>query len=471
MKRTQKQTDCCLDVVTAKEELRKYMKQFDDCTLSTQQAYLMDILNFLSFMQQNYQHANGHLVLSESRVMDWMKAMAVNRRFARLIQIILTVAHFMEALTAEQVICANPFTNIKRQFGKCGWAGIGRALLSSDPKSSLEAMRTEPRFTGCFGRHAQAYLDLHRAAGNTYRTNELALIDLNRFLQRRSIDSLTAVTTEVLHDWLRSMTCGAGHRRAKLLVVRRLFLHLRRLGAIRIEPVTAELVSSAGRQDRSFIPYIFSADDIRGLLAMAKKLCPATMLPHRPTAMYTVIGLMYTLGLRSGEVLSLKIRDIDTNSDTLFIPKTKFYKERLIPFGPNLRRCLTDYLEVRRAICSQQHPDDYVFANWRRKPITATCIRDNFKILLAQLGIGRPSDRREPRLHDLRHTFAVHRLLQWYQEGADVQKQLVLLSTFMGHFNIYSTQVYLTITDTLLHEANTRFHRSFGAVFDKEKKL
>jgi hypothetical protein len=163
------------------------MKRFDDCTVGTQQAYLMDILNFLSFLQQSYQHADGHLVLSESRVMDWMKATALNRHWRRLVQIILTVAHFLESLTAGQVICANPFANIKRQFGKCGWAGIGRALLSSDPESSLEAMRTKPRFTGCFGREAQAYLDLHRAAGNSYRTNELALIDFNHFL-RRTLD-------------------------------------------------------------------------------------------------------------------------------------------------------------------------------------------------------------------------------------------------------------------------------------------
>ena len=70
----------------------------------------------------------------------------------------------------------------------------------------------------------------------------------------------------------------------------------------------------------------------------------------------------------------------------------------------------------------------------------------------------------KPRIHDLRHAFAVHRLLRWYREGVDVQKRLVLLSTFMGHVSIYSTQVYLTITGSLLGEANKRFLNAFGSV-------
>jgi len=79
-----------------------------------------------------------------------------------------------------------------------------------------------------------------------------------------------------------------------------------------------------------------------------------------------------------------------------------------------------------------------------------------------------PPGQRRPRLHDLRHTFAVHRLLHWYKEGVNVQDKLPLLSTFMGHVDIYSSQVYLTITDDLLMEANDRFYNQFGTFFDKE---
>jgi site-specific recombinase XerD len=471
MKGTRAKTDCYLNIVKAKKALANYMKRFDDCTFQTQQAYLMDILNFLSFMQQNYQHIDGHLLLSKSRAMDWMKAIAFNRSIERFVQIILTVAHFTETLVIMRVTCADPFADIKAQFGKHGWRGIAYALQSSDPKSSLEAVQTEPRFSGCFGQHAQTFIDLHRAAGEKYRTNEYTLIEFNRLLRERSVDSLTSVTTDIVQDWLGSMTCGAGRRRAKLFALRRFFFHLNRLGVVQSNPVTDDVVNSAGKPDRSFKPYIFSKDQISALLDLTKKLPPTITFPLRPKAVYTIIGLMYTLGLRTGEALSLKLKDIDMNNNTLFIQQTKFYKERLIPFGPRLGRCLEDYLELRRTACPSEHVVDCVFINRRQEPISATCIRDTFKTLLDEIGIARPAKKRGPRLYDLRHTFAVHRLLQWYHEGVDVQKQLVLLSTFMGHFNIYSTQVYLTITGSLLNEANKRFHKNFGIVFDKEQEL
>lgn len=471
MKRTKKQTDCYLDIVRAKKGLRIYMRRFDHCKLCTQQQYLMDILNFLSFMQKNHQHIDGHLVLSESRVMDWMKAKAINLCINHLTQIIQHVANFMQALTIMRIITTDPFANIKARFGKCGWPGIARALNSSDPESSLEAVRNEPGFTGCFGQHAKAYIDLNQAAGNKYIGEARALIEFNRFLRQKSIDSLASITTEIVYDWLTSMTCGARGRRTKLCALKKLFLHLNRLGLVSCNPVTDDVIDAAGKPDRSFKPYIYSTGEIKSLLDLAKGLRPTTMFPLRSKAIYTIIGLMYTLGLRTGEVLNVKFKDIDLNNDTLFIPRTKFYKDRLVPFGPNLSQCLKDYLEVRRTTCPPEHTDTYLFTNRRQEPISATCIQNNFRSLLDEIEIVRPLNKRGPRLHDMRHTFAVHRLLQWYQEGVDVQQKLVLLSTFMGHFNIYSTQVYLTITGSLLHEANKRFHKNFGAVYEKDNEL
>ena len=100
--------------------------------------------------------------------------------------------------------------------------------------------------------------------------------------------------------------------------------------------------------------------------------------------------------------------------------------------------------------------------------MTATKVDKFFPKLLTACGIVAPPDRRRPRLHDLRHSFAVHRLLRWYREDVDVQSKLVLLATFMGHVEIFSTQIYLNITDSLLNEANKRFHNAFGGLADEE---
>lgn len=97
-------------------------------------------------------------------------------------------------------------------------------------------------------------------------------------------------------------------------------------------------------------------------------------------------------------------------------------------------------------------------------------MNNTFRAVVDRLGIRGGLGHKAPRPHDLRHTFAVHRFLRWYREGADVQSKLPLLSTFMGHIDPTSTQVYLTITAALLHEANARFYCSFGYLFDPENE-
>jgi len=100
--------------------------------------------------------------------------------------------------------------------------------------------------------------------------------------------------------------------------------------------------------------------------------------------------------------------------------------------------------------------------------VNDTSVRTIFQNILNRNHIDAGSRQQQPRLHDLRHTFAVHRLLRWYEQGENVQSKLMLLSTFMGHVEIYSTQVYLTIIESLLHEANQRFYREFGVSCDGE---
>ena len=123
-------------------------------------------------------------------------------------------------------------------------------------------------------------------------------------------------------------------------------------------------------------------------------------------------------------------------------------------------RKLTIYTPVQK--------NDLLFVGKKGKQITGVCIRNVFRKIMATVGIINTSTKVKPRLHDLRHSFAVHRLHRWYKEGIDVQKRLVLLSTFMGHFDIRSTQVYLTITDDILKQANKRFYKHFGTFIEKD---
>jgi integrase/recombinase XerD len=123
---------------------------------------------------------------------------------------------------------------------------------------------------------------------------------------------------------------------------------------------------------------------------------------------------------------------------------------------------------VRSALLVPVREDDPLFVTKWRKPVCSDMLLHAFRDILGTLGITGGEGRRAPRLHDLRHTFAVDCLLRWYRDGVDVQSRLPALATFLGHVNPVSTEVYLTITAELLREANARFHRHFGASFEEE---
>ena len=181
------------------------------------------------------------------------------------------------------------------------------------------------------------------------------------------------------------------------------------------------------------------------------------------------ISLLYALGLRIGEALGLMIKDVDFQQKTLFIRDSKFSKDRLLPFGPKLGKCLEAYMDLRRKHFKPIKKDAPLLVANTCTVIRRRLIQQTFGDIMKDARIAAPPGQGRPRLHDLRHTFAVHRLLRWYEEGVNVQNKLPLLSTFMGHVNIYSTQVYLTITDSLLREASNRFYSHFGIGFDKRR--
>ncbi|KKR03174.1 MAG: Integrase/recombinase [Candidatus Uhrbacteria bacterium GW2011_GWF2_39_13] len=178
--------------------------------------------------------------------------------------------------------------------------------------------------------------------------------------------------------------------------------------------------------------------------------------------------MLYTLGLRLNEALNLTLRDVNFDHGTIFIQDSKFHKDRIIPFGPKMGVHLKKYIFLRRHIFKPVKSNDYLFIARQRFRVSDGNIRCAFSKLIKSQQTNDSHGKAHPRLHDLRHTFAVHRLLQWYKDGVDVQNKLPLLSTFMGHVDIYSTQVYLSITEDILKEANKRFQLNFGSKFDKE---
>ena len=176
------------------------------------------------------------------------------------------------------------------------------------------------------------------------------------------------------------------------------------------------------------------------------------------TTFYTLLLLLYGTGLRISEALTLTYTDVDLNEDLLIIHESKFYKTRLVPFGPRLSAALRTYADNRHRLGYANNFDAPFFVTRTGAVITRGLAERSFARLRDIAGVSRKDGARyQPRLHDLRHSMAVHRLVAWYREGADVQQLLPYLATYLGHVDVAATQRYLTMTPDLLREASLRF--------------
>jgi integrase len=211
-------------------------------------------------------------------------------------------------------------------------------------------------------------------------------------------------------------------------------------------------------------PYIYSPEEIRCLLDIARAY-PSPHAPLRPITLYTMLVLAYCAGLRLGEISRLDLADVDPQAGTITIRETKFFKSRILPLSDSALSALREYLEARCKVKTPQNPDSGLFwhdqGNTRYAPDSiARCLTD----ILRRAGIKQPKGEGKvgPRVHDLRHSFVVNRILEWYRAGINPQDKLPFLATYLGHRDIYSTLIYITVTQDLLQQANERF-RTFGA--------
>lgn len=170
--------------------------------------------------------------------------------------------------------------------------------------------------------------------------------------------------------------------------------------------------------------------------------------------------LLYGAGLRISEALALTLADVDLSVSLLTIRESKFYKTRLVPIGPRLTAVLRTYADARGRQRHANDPAGPFFVTRTGTAVTRGMAERAFVRLRDIAGIAREEGARyQPRLHDLRHAMAVHRLVAWYREGADVQRLLPQLATYLGHVDVAATQRYLAMTPELLREASRRFER------------
>lgn len=260
-----------------------------------------------------------------------------------------------------------------------------------------------------------------------------------------------AITAELACRWVQlPRKAKQNYLAQRMLVVRRLAQYLA------LTDSRTEIPAGDQVKLRRIPPYIYTNQQIIDLLSAAAALSPACGL--RPQTYYTLFGLLASTGIRVGEAIRLGRNDVDLGEGTLRITNTKFSKSRLVPLHESTRKALQRYAEFRDQYRPVQKSVSFLISE-SGAPLNYDTVQGTFSQIRGHLGWNRGTDGRAPRIHDLRHTFATRRLLQWYREKIDVEHAILALSTYLGHTTVGCTYWYLTGVPELLAICADRFQR------------
>jgi len=299
----------------------------------------------------------------------------------------------------------------------------------------------------------QNFINLRRLSGTDYQSQAKLLGYFDRFLVEQYL-SEPRITRKITERYIESLSHLAPRTRYnRFCVVKQLCEYLARTNSEGYVPEPLKAIPSQGAHQ----PYIYSNSEIQALMAAASQLPHESSL--RPHTYRTLLGLLHSTGIRIGEALALNLEHFHSEEQMLYIAEGKFRKARWVPLSGSTCRALEQYVRKRLQM-KPRSLDSSLFLNQRSCQLHHCTVNQTFRQLLRQCGIHH-SKHTGPRIHDIRHTFAVHRLLAWYRDGQDVNARLPWLATYMGHVDIHSTQVYLRATPELIEQVDQRFHNHY----------
>jgi integrase/recombinase XerD len=297
----------------------------------------------------------------------------------------------------------------------------------------------------------EAYIDYKRSLGMRLRSQAAVLQSYCRHMgdicvddvKAESVLAFVAGTGPVTTRWFETYTVLAG-----------LYQYAISRGFATKSPLPVNLP----HRPPPFAAYVYTVDELERLLA-ATDFLQSVLSPMLALTMRTTLLLLYGTGMRIGEALSLTLQDVDLGEHLITVRDTKFFKTRLVPIGPRLGKALRHYHSCRCTLPLPAGANSAFLATRTGIHLNYKRVNKLFCRIREAAGIRRQGARYQPRLHDIRHTAAVHRVIGWYRAGANVQALLPKLATYLGHLDIRSTQCYLSMTSELLQEASFRFER------------
>lgn len=248
----------------------------------------------------------------------------------------------------------------------------------------------------------------------------------------------------------------SGTQNLRIITIRQFAYFLKRQG---LDAYICE-TSKTVKNDQNFTPYIFRRDEVKKILLETDHFSLDNRAPKRHVIMPEIFRLLYCCGMRVSEVLHLKLSDVNLLDGILTVYNTKFDKDRFVPMAPSM----TERLRKYSVFISKDKPDGFFFPAPDGGSYSTVTIYAIFRQLLRKCGISHGGRGKGPRLHDLRHSFAVHQLENWYKQGVNLEAKLPVLATYLGHRSLIGTQRYLHLTPDIFPDIIAKLQKSVGNI-------
>ena len=300
----------------------------------------------------------------------------------------------------------------------------------------------------------EEYIELRRSVGFKMTDEHSKLRRFAEFMQARNA---SCITQQLALEWAQQPVDVKPVTTANRLSTVRSFARYRHSDDPRTEIPAQGLLPAQRNRPR---PYLYSEEEINALLTAARNLS------HRfkqgaliPLTYYCLFGLLSATGMRLSEACNLQIRDVDFGAAVLTVRNAKHGRTRLVVVHQSTCDKLAEYVERRQRHWSSRAVSDYLFVSSRGTRLDRHNVDSTFRKLTCQIGLRQPGDNRGPRVHDLRHTFCVRALENWYRQGDDPESMLPVLGTYLGHVRISDTYWYLEFSPGLMAQAMGRLER------------
>lgn len=317
------------------------------------------------------------------------------------------------------------------------------------------------KYVGNLAHLIEEFITEKKALGYKYETEAEALRKFSEFTLDFEIPKNT-LPLNVIDSWIKRRPMESSRSNyARFAIVKLFAEYMIRLGYKAYCPRKEEL----GRIQWAYTPYIFTHQEIRNFFLQADslKIKAHSTAPRRHIIMPVLFRMLYCCGLRISEVINLKAEDISLEDGILTIRESKFGKTRYVPMSNQLTEICRKY-----AVNNIRNRQDYFFRSPSDNVYSAKAIYHNFREILWMAGISHGGRGKGPRVHDLRHTFAVHCLEKWILNGKDLSTALPRLSTYLGHESLTGTERYLRMTSELYPQIIELLDQKYGYIIPQE---